>query len=264
MIFPSLEIWQWALAALGAFCVGLSKTGISGIGIVAVALFSLFLPARESTGSVLLVLISADVIAVLSYRRDADWSKLIRLFPFTIFGVILGTLTMKRVDDHGMRLLIGGILLVIVGFQIFQRLKPRPKDAEPQPPHALFAPVAGLLAGFTTMVANAAGPIMTLYLLAMRLPKITFIGTAAWYFCLMNLFKVPFSLYAGAMSPNAPAFALALFPATLLGGLIGRRLLPRIDQKLFENLAIGFAFLAALYLLFGQTLASLSPSPSGH
>ena len=264
MSLPHLEIWQWALAALGAFCVGLSKTGISGIGIVAVALFSLFLPARESTGSVLLILISADIVAVLSYRRDADWSKLIRLFPFTIAGVILGTLTMKRVDDSQMRFLIGGILLVIVGFQIFQRLKPKPADAETRPLHPLFAPVAGLLAGFTTMVANAAGPIMTLYLLAMRLPKVTFIGTAAWYFCLMNLFKVPFSIYAGAMSPNAPAFALTLFPAALAGGLLGRRILPRIDQKLFESLAIGFAFAAALYLILGKSLIPLVTGASPH
>ena len=247
---PHLLPWQWTLAYLGAFCVGLSKTGIAGVGIVAVALFSLLLPAKEATGSVLLVLISADIIAVLSYRRDADWSKLIRLFPWTIAGVVFGAFAMRRVDDHGMRLLIGSILLAIVLFQIVQRIRLRGKKDDPKPPSPAFAPIAGLLAGFTTMVANAAGPIMTLYLLAMRLPKVAFIGTAAWYFFLMNVFKVPFSIYAGAMPSSAPLFALALFPGALVGGLIGRKILHRIDQKTFENIAIAFTLISAVYLIF--------------
>lgn len=263
MQVPHLEPWQWALAGLAAFCIGLSKTGIAGLGIAAVAIFSSLFPPRESVGIVLLVLICADFVAVAFYRQHAEWQYLLRLFPWTAAGVTLGWLAMDHVNEAQAKKLIGGILVLMVVFQMAQRIRKGREakaaeangatgTAEDEPiPHSLwFVAATGIGAGFTTMVANAAGPIMILYLLAMRLPKMAFIGTAAWYFLLINLFKVPFGINLGIIHLPALKFAATLFPLAILGGLSGRAIIKYINQKVFEVLALTLTLLAGLRMLF--------------
>jgi uncharacterized membrane protein YfcA len=247
-----LEPWAWILACCGAFLIGLSKTGIAGIGLLAITLFSNVLPGKGSVGLVLLLLICADVVAVAAFRRHADWKHLIRLFPWTITGVVLGYVAMGRVDDQQIRHLLGAILLVLVSLQVWQFFKKKPaSDASEKKHHPLYAPVMGLAAGFTTMVANAAGPIMILYLLASNLSKLAFVGTGAWFFLLINLFKVPFSWSLGLITPASMGVDLVLAPFAVLGALSGRALLPHINQRVFEGTALGLTFLASLKLLLG-------------
>jgi uncharacterized membrane protein YfcA len=241
-----LELWQWALGALGAFLVGLSKTGIPGLGVLNVAIFALVFPARESVGLVLVILICGDIVAISTYRRDASWSHLLRLFPWAAAGIILGYFALGRVDDVQMRHLIGIILLCLVVLQyIRSRRAPTPTSEMP----SWLAPIAGITAGFTTMVANAAGPVMVLYLLAMRLPKILFIGTAAWYFLLLNLFKTPFSASLGLINPASLGVSLLLGPFAMLGALVGRPIAERLNQRLFELIALGLTLIAALLMI---------------
>ncbi len=243
-----LETWQWALACLGAYLIGLSKTGLAGVGILAVTIFSNVLPAKESVGLVLVILICADVVAVTAYRRHAVWSHLWPLFPWTIAGVVLGYLALGRVDDQQVRKMIGTILAILAAIQARQFLR---WDAGPaQRRGRLYVALMGLAAGFTTMVANAAGPIMILYLLSAGLPKLEFVGTGAWYFLLMNCFKVPFSWSLGLINPASLSVNLVLAPFAVAGALSGKMLLPHIDQRLFEGLALGMTFLAALRLIF--------------
>ncbi|HEU5013883.1 MAG TPA: sulfite exporter TauE/SafE family protein [Roseiflexaceae bacterium] len=243
--------WQWLLVALGAFLVGLSKTGIAGIGILAVAIFASVLPARESVGAVLLTLISADLVAVSSYRREVSWSHLWRLFPWTAAGVIIGALALNRINDSGVRTLIGVILIVLLVVYVVRQYR-RDANADVSTAFAQrpwLVGLTGLLAGFTTMVANASGPIMVMYLLALRLPKLLFIGTAAWFFFAVNLFKVPFSLSLGLITPTSVGVSLRLIPFAIIGALFGRRIIHVIDQKLFERLALGLTLIAAIRLL---------------
>jgi uncharacterized membrane protein YfcA len=244
-----LELWQWALGALGAFLVGLSKTGIPGLGILNVAIFALVFPARESVGLVLVILICGDIVAISTYRRDASWSHLLRLFPWAAAGVILGYFALGRVDDIQMRHLIGVILLGLAAFQYIRSRRPAPPDGEALAARPWLAPLAGITAGFTTMVANAAGPVMVLYLLAMRLPKILFVGTAAWYFFTLNLFKLPFSASLGLINPSSLGVALWLGPFAMLGALIGRPIVNRLNQRLFELSALALTFGAALLMM---------------
>ncbi len=243
-----LTLWQWALLVLGGFLIGISKTGITGLGTFAVAIFSLSLPTRDAVGAVLPVLITADIVAVTVYRRHAVWSHLLRLFPWAAVGVLIGYVALGRTNDRQVTILVGGILLSLVVLQWWRQSGPSSVAGDP-PHNRWFSAGVGVLAGFTTMVANAAGPIMVLYLLAMRLPKLAFVGTTAWYFMLLNLFKVPFSLGLGLITPASLALDLRLAPAAILGALSGRVLIRHIDQTLFENLALGFTFLAALKLL---------------
>ncbi|HWQ15642.1 MAG TPA: sulfite exporter TauE/SafE family protein [Roseiflexaceae bacterium] len=244
-----LELWQWALGALGAFLVGLSKTGIPGLGILNVAIFALAFPARESVGLVLVILICADLVAVRAYRRDASWPHLWRLLPWAMAGIVLGYLALGRVDEGQMRRLIGGILLVLVVFQYVRSRRPARASGEEPPASRFFAPLTGITAGFTTMVANAAGPVMMLYLLAMRLPKIVFVGTAAWYFFVLNLFKVPFSASLGLITTATLAVSLALGLFAMVGAYIGRPIVERLNQRTFELIALGLTFVAALVML---------------
>lgn len=265
-----IEVWQWVVAAIGAFAIGVSKTGIAGLGILSVATFALAFPRGGSVGIVLVVLISADVIAVSSGGKHADWKHLRGLFPWAASGVIAGALALGWIREAAMQHLIGAILLVLVALQ-WMRSRSAAKVASEGDQAAqtredamredamredamsgspFFAPVMGLLAGFTTMTANAAGPLMILYLLAMRLPKARFIGTAAWFFLVMNLFKVPFSIWRGMISPTTLAVSLWLAPCAMLGAFAGRPVLHRIDQKMFETLALALTFCAAVRLLF--------------
>lgn len=170
-----------------------------------------------------------------------------RLFPWTAGGVILGWLAMGRIDDRQASLIIGAIVIVMVGLHLWRRRKAG-AGAEVTAEMG-FAAMIGVLAGFTTLVANAAGPLMAIYLLAMRLPKMEFMGTSAVFFFLINLFKVPFMMDLGLINTGSFTNNLVLAPAGFGGALIGRTLLKRIDQRLFENLALWLSAVAGVKLL---------------
>ncbi|HNC23574.1 MAG TPA: sulfite exporter TauE/SafE family protein [Opitutaceae bacterium] len=242
-----LEPWQWALAVVGALAIGLAKTGINGLGMLAVVVFANLLPARQASGVVLPMLVLADVVAVASYRQHTVWSHLWRLFPWTAAGIVAGYFALGRINDRQASVLIGVIILGMLGMHLWRRRRPAAAEAEHP---AWFAPTIGVLAGFTTLVANAAGPLMAIYLLAMRLPKMEYMGTGATFYLLMNLFKVPFMAHLGLVSASSLGLNAVLAPAVLVGALLGRKVLARIDQKLFEQLALGLAALAGLKLLF--------------
>ena len=243
-----LEPWQWVVAYVAALTIGLSKTGLPGMGILAVAMFAVAVDSRQSVGVVLPLLITGDIVAVASYRRHADWKQLVRLFPWAIAGIVGGFVAMKHLKgDKAFEHLIGVVLIALVLLQLWRKKHPKPDDV----PHGkLWTPVMGFLAGFLTMIANAAGPVMMLYLLAMGLPKMAFMGTSAWYFFLLNSFKVPFNISLGLINGDSFPLDLALMPAVLLGTLGGRALLPRLNQAAFETIALIFTVAAAIKLLW--------------
>lgn len=237
--------WQWTLLALGAFSTGLSKTGITGLGVLTVALFANALPPRESTGALLPLLLCADLFGVAFYRKHADWSHLWRLFPWLIVGVVAGYGAMGRFSDELVQRLIGGILLVMVALHFW-----RQRQAAPPPQTIWFAAVTGMLAGFTTMVANAAGPVMILYLLAVGLPKLEFIGTHAWLFLIVNAIKVPFSCRLGLITGESLWLDAWLLVPMVPGALLGPVILRRINQRAFEVIALVLTAAAAVRLVF--------------
>ena len=248
----SFEVWQWTLLVLGAVTVGMAKTGIPGLGIMFVAIFANIMPAKTATGLVLPMLILADVVAVLLYRRHAVMKPVLGLFPSTAAGVILGTVALAYVNNDQARLMVGVILIVMISLHVVREWKRVGRKLEDEVvEHAVwFAPLMGVTAGFTTQVANAAGPVMILYLLAMRLPKMEFMGTGAIYFLALNVFKMPFMVGLDMITIDSLTVNLVLAPAILLGTLIGRLIIKRINQAAFQNLAIGLAFVASIKLLF--------------
>lgn len=245
-------MWEVAALVTGALLIGIAKTSVGGFGVVAVMLFALVLPTKESTAAVLLLLIVGDVVAVTRYRRHADWALLRHLLPYVLPGIALGAVLLHFSDDVLLRRFIGAILAVFVGLQLVLRargqLGPR-RDSATAGPHPLAAAGYGTAAGFTTMTANAAGPVMTLYLLAAGVNKTAFVGTGAWYFLIVNLTKVPFSAALGLFPQSTLVMDLALVPVVLLGTVVGVWLTNRLSQKMFEQLALVASVLAAIVLL---------------
>ena len=242
------QAWQWVLLGLGAFLVGLSKTGIAGIGVLSVALFAHALPARESTGALLPLLLVADVFGVAFFRKHAVWSHLWRLFPWVVAGILGGYLALGRVSNEQVARMIGCIIVAMVALQVWRE---RQKDLlAARLPHAgWFVASVGMLAGFTTMAANAAGPVMGLYLLAIGLPKLEFVGTGAWFFLLVNALKLPFSAHLGLINAESIRMDAVLLAPMVPGALLGPLLLRHINQRLFEVMVLALALVVAVRLL---------------
>jgi hypothetical protein len=246
------ETWQWVVAALAALIVGIAKGGINGLGFLPVIIFACVLPStKQSSGFVLPLLIFGDAVAVLNYRRHTQWSYLWKLFPWTALGLGIGYIAMGRINDKQAAHLIGVIVLGLVILHLWRRRQAKLAGPDAQLEHGWwFAPLIGIMAGFTTLVSNAAGPLMALYLLAMGLPKMEYVGTGAVFFMLLNWVKVPIMMNLGLITTSSFKFNLFLAPAVLAGTFAGRWLLPRINQKLFENLALGLSAVGAVKLLW--------------
>lgn len=238
-----------ALMAVGGILIGFSKTSFGGIGAVAAVLFALAMPAKESTAAVLLLLLVGDAIGIWLYGRHASWRLILRLVPTVVVGLGIGALFMRFVDDVVMRRTIGVLLLISVTLQIVQRLRASDEPVAPGGPHPVVAGTAGVAAGFTTMTANAAGPIMALYFLACRIDKKRFIGTNAWFFGAINLAKTPLSGALGLFTPQVLWVWLAMIPAVLAGAVVGRLVVGRVTQRQFELVTIGASALASLVIL---------------
>ncbi len=243
-----ISFYGWLVAIFSSIVIGMSKTGIPGIGILAIPLMAAVIPARASTGAVLVLLIFADIFAVLYYKRHAVWRHLIRIMPFALAGIVIGYLALGRISDAQLQPVIGGTVLLMLILSHWREKHPgRLSGIHTSRGYGI---VLGLLAGITTMMANAAGPILVIYLIAMKLPKKQFIGTSAWYFMILNWVKVPFSAQLGLITAESLRFNLVLFPFVAAGALLGILILKRIPQKTFHAAVQILAGLAALRLLF--------------
>ena len=240
-------IAEWLLAGVGAFCIGFSKSGFMGVGLVTVVLMARLFPPRESTGVLLPLLIAGDVFSVLAFHRHAQWQHVWRVMPPTVFGVVIGFFLMAWISPGAFGAIIGWIVLAMVALQILRQTK---SGLQSQLPHTtLFAWTIGVWSGVATMLANAAGPIIAIYFLAIQLPKYVFVGTSAWFFLLINIFKVPFSAQLGLIDQRTLVFDLLLLPIIACGIFAGRALVGIVPQRLFEQLMLLFVAVAALRLI---------------
>jgi uncharacterized membrane protein YfcA len=246
----NLELWQYALIALSAFLVGLGKGGLPGVGNLTVVLAALVLPAKASVGILLPILISADIIAVLVYRRHTEWRYIWKLAPWVIIGIVIAYFVFSRVDDGQVRFLIGFILLSMTGLHFYRKWARRKLSAnDTLPQHPAVIASAGMFSGFATMVANAAGPVAALYFMASGLPKYAYIGTAAWFFLLVNLFKVPFMINLEIINFASMRFSASFMIFSVLGAIIAPFIVRYIHQKVFEFLIWFFVILGGLKLV---------------
>lgn len=236
---------QYLILIFSSFLIGLSKTGIPGLGLLAISLSTIALPAKASTGIILIILICGDIFAVIYYKRSAVWKHLLRFFPFAFTGIFIGYLLMERIKDEQLKPAIGIIILVMLGLNYLWKKK----NDITIPQKWYFAAVLGLIAGITTMLANAAGPIMIIYLLAMNLDKKEFVGTNAWYFFIGNLFKVPFSIKLGLINLSSLKLNFILLPGIIIGAITGILILKKIPARLFTIIVEVLTIIAAIKLI---------------
>jgi uncharacterized membrane protein YfcA len=257
---PELTGLAWVMLVAGALIIGLSKAALPGATTIAVALFAAVLPAKQSTATILVLLIVGDLFALWAYRRHADIPALLRLAPAVVAGLLLGALFLALATDAGVRKTIAVILLVLVAITLWRRFLAARAVAgadaavpavapAPGAPRRVTAAVYGALGGFTTMVANAGGPVMSMYFLAARFPVKAFLGTAAWFFATVNIIKLPFSIGLGLLTLPGLLIDLVLIPGVIVGAFAGRWIAGRISQRVFEWIVIALTIVGALYLL---------------
>lgn len=239
---PELSPFQWILGAFCAFLIGVAKTGMPGIGILVVPMMVLMVgDARLSAGWLLPVLVVADVFAVIYWRRHAATKTLFSLAPWVAAGIGAGAAALS-LPERTLRPVVGIIILLMLLAYLRRRFRPQSVSVEG---HAI---PYGLAAGFATTVANAAGPVMNLYLLSKRLPKEEFVATGVWFFLLVNLSKVPIYWWHGLFSARSLLFDVFMVPAVLGGSLTGRWLLVHVSPRVFEALVIALTGVSTLLL----------------
>ena len=241
--------WILLLALLGAACIGLSKAGLAGTATLNVVLMAKIFGAKASVGLVLPLLIVADLLGYLINRHGGSWRRILPMIPPAIAGVVLGWWLLDRIDNNVARVTIGWIILSLLGFNLVLRAK-RAELLE-LTRHRTFSWGMGFLSGTVTMLANAAGPVMTVFLLSQRLEKQEHLGVFCRFFLFINLFKLPFSNSVGLITAPSLLTNLVLLPGVLLGVLLGWQILKRIKQDAFEGVLAWLTAFAAVWLIVG-------------
>lgn len=236
----------WILGLCAALIVGLAKTGIPGVGILAAPLMVMVFPAKQSVGALLPMLILADVFAVVYYRQHTQWRRLIELFPSVIIGMVAGACVLANLDSTQLKPLLGGLILVLLLVELARR-----QFGWTDFPHQRwFVIMIGSLAGFATTVGNVAGPIMNIYLISKGLKKEHFMGTIAWYYFIINCTKVPIYLSLGMINSETLQFDSMVIPLIVIGALAGRWVFRKTSPALFNSIVLILAAVAAIRLLF--------------
>ncbi|MFH6603172.1 sulfite exporter TauE/SafE family protein [Maribacter algicola] len=237
----------WMLAASAALVIGLSKAGIKGIAVVNVTLMALAFETKESTGIVVPLLIIGDLFAVIYYNRHAQWSYILKFLPWIILGILIGVLIGNDLDENTFKIWMAAIILISVAMMYWWDRR----KSKAVPSHWLFASMVGMMAGITTMIGNLGGAFSNIYFLAMRVPKNQFIGTAAWLFLIINLFKLPFHIYVWeTITTQTLIINLKLLPAIFIGFFIGLRLVKIIKEDFYRKMILVLTALGAILILF--------------
>lgn len=236
------------LACLGAASLGISKTGFPGLAIVNVLIIADLFGAKNSVGIILPMLVVCDLIVLPLFWKHSNWKEIWPLVPVT-FGAIVGAWwLLDAIDDETARRVIGGIILLMLALQLFREFKK--EFLENLPDSRLFRWASCGLIGVSTMLANAAGPVYSIYALVHKMPKMQFLGVGARFFLLVNLFKVPFLGQLELINPESLELNLLLLPALLAGIFLGRKLIHLIPQRAFEILLYAFSAIAGVRMLF--------------
>ena len=244
---PDFTLLQWTLALLAAYFSGVSKAGLTGMGMLGVTFMAAAVPGKASTGLVLPLLIFGDLVAASTFREHVQWKQLRRLAWPVCLGVIGGWWLLMVIPDAAFRPIIGAMVLAMLALQLVRQRFPRFDAALPH--SHTFAWVAGLLTGTSTMVANAAGPIASTYLIILAFPVRQFVHTMAWLFLFVNLFKVPFGVQLGLINVGSLTLNACLIPAVLAGLWSGKRIVDTIAPHVFHNIVLGLSAVSAAWLL---------------
>ena len=238
---------NWILIAIAAFIIGLSKAGLKGIDMMNVTIMAIIFGSKASTGIVLPLLCTADIMAVKYYHRHAQWNHFWKLLPWMVIGILIGVYAGKDLDEA----LFRKIMAVIIVFTVAIMLLLEFRKNITIPTNKLFVANMGLISGFTTMLGNLAGAFSNIYFLAMRLPKNDFIGTAAWVFMVINLFKLPLQvIYWKNITIDTLKTDALLVPALVAGFWAGLKIVSKIHDDSYRKVVIILTLIGAAFIFF--------------
>lgn len=244
-IFPAYSTAHWMLLAIAGFCIGMSKAGLKGADMLNITIMAIVLGSKSSTGVVLPLLCIADIFAVIYYHRHANWQHFWKLAPWIAAGVIVGVLIGKNMDEYYFKKMMAVIIVLAVFIMIFLEVR----KSLVLPSNKLFGSSLGLITGITTMLGNLGGSFANIYFLAMRFPKNGFIGTAAWLFFCVNLFKLPFQFFAWHnINVSTLSTDLVLIPALLLGFWAGIKVVAMIHDNGYRKIVIAMTLIGAIFI----------------
>jgi uncharacterized membrane protein YfcA len=231
-----------------ALVIGMAKAGLSGLGLAIIPVMALIFGAKESTGVILPMLISADIMAVIYYRRNAVWKYIIRILPWVTLGIIIALVTGNLINNNQFRIVMISIVWIMLILMVFNDL--RKKDESFIPGNRYFGASMGFAGGFATMIGNSAGPVFTLYFLAMKLPKKEFIGTSAWLYLIMNTGKLPLqALVWKNITQSSLILDFIAIPVIAFGIFLGIHIVKLFPEKAYRYFVI-ITTLGSSVLLF--------------
>ena len=246
MVFLGLNLIQWSAIIFAAFLVGFSKTGIGGVMLLAIPVLASVFGGKDSTGILLPMLLVGDVFAIMYYHRSAEWKNVIKPLPWALIGLIAGAVIGNYISDGVFIKLIGIIILICLGVLVYTEMKGQNFQV---PNDAWFYILVGVLSGFASMIGNAAGPIFSIYLLALGIKKNSFMGSSAWFFFIINLTKVPLQVFVWHnIGIQSVMITVMMIPIITLGAVLGAYVLKKINEKFFRYLVIIMTTLTALRL----------------
>ena len=243
------DLTPYLLGGFSAFLVGMSKTGVPGVSIPGVLLITLAFSGADkmSVGALLPVLLVGDVIGVITHREHTQWKSLMKLFPAVAVGMIPGAFVLAGLSNTQFKAFLGILILILLAGEGARR-----KFGLEDVPHRWwFTLGAGILAGFSTLIGNAAGPVMTIYLFAQGFDKHRFMGTWVWFFLIVNTTKLPILAGLDLINFQTLGFSATIAGMVVVGALVGRRVFHLIPQKVFDPLVIGLTALAAVWMVVG-------------
>ena len=243
----NLTALQWIAIGFAVFLLGVSKSGIKGISIIIVVILAFVFGEKASTGILLPMLVCADILAVIHYNRHAQWKYIKKLAPWMVIGVLVGVWVGNDISEVIFKRLMAIIIIGSVLIMFYSENRKSNKI----PSNKLFSTGTGFLAGFTTMIGNLAGPISNIYFLAMRFPKNEFIGTAAWLFFIINVFKLPFHFFIWkTVTLETLALNSVLIPAVILGFFLGAYIVKLISNVNYRRFILIVTAIGGVILLF--------------
>lgn len=242
----NLTITQWTWVFVAAFLIGFSKTGISGLLMLVIPILAVVFGGKESTGVILPMLIVGDLIAVWYYHQHAEWKDIKKLLLWTLVGLVLGLIVGEFINDSQFKTLIAIIVLICLISLVYTEKK---GDSLNVPKKLWFYALTGILVGFTSMIGNAAGSILTIYLLALDFKKESFMGTTAWFFLIINLTKLPLQIFVWQnISIKNILLAFGMIPAITIGALVGVIIIKKLNDKIFRYIVIAITAIASIRL----------------
>lgn len=244
--FLDLNMMQCITLIIVAILVGFSKTGIGGVTMLVIPILAAVFGGKASTGIMLPMLLVGDIFAVCYYRKSVEWKKVFQPLPWAVLGLILGVVVGNYISDRTFIIMIGIIILICLGILIYMEMKGKNINV---PNEAWFYILVGILSGFSSMMGNAAGPIFSIYLLALGFKKNNFMGTNAWFFFIINLTKLPLQIFVWHnIDLKSMVLTGVLIPMLTIGALLGFYVIKKINEKYFRYLVIVMTAIAAIRL----------------